>query len=116
MCRLTAQKSSTFMPIQYKQFIGKNMNNKEFISALSSKTGYSSKEVAQMAADVVNTITSELTEENTVGITGFGTFEVKKKLERVLVNPSTKQRMLVPPKMVVSFKPNTGMKDMVNGK
>jgi nucleoid DNA-binding protein len=41
---------------------------------------------------------------------------VKKKLERVLVNPATKQRMLVPPKMVVSFKPNTGMKDKVNGK
>jgi nucleoid DNA-binding protein len=41
---------------------------------------------------------------------------VKKKLERVLVNPSTKQRMLVPPKMVVGFKPNSGLKDKVNGK
>ena len=92
------------------------MNYKEFISALSAKTGYSSKETSQMAADVVSAITNELTEENTVGITGFGTFEVKKKLERVLVNPATKQRMLVPPKMVVSFKPNTGLKDKVNGK
>ena len=92
------------------------MNNKEFISALSTKSGYSTKEVTQMAADVIDAITSELTEENTVGITGFGTFEVKKKLERVLVNPATKQRMLVPPKMVVSFKPNSSMKDKVNGK
>ncbi len=69
-----------------------------------------------MTSDVVSAITNELTEENIVGITGFGTFEVKKKLERVLVNPATKQRMLVPPKMVVSFKPNTGLKDKVNGK
>ena len=92
------------------------MNNKDFISALSAKTGYNSKEIAQMAADVVSAITNELTEENAVGITGFGIFEVKKKLERVLVNPATKQRMLVPPKMVVSFKPNTGMKGKVNGK
>ena len=92
------------------------MNNKEFISALSAKSGYSSKETAQLAAAVVSAITNELTEENMVGITGFGTFEVKKKLERVLVNPATKQRMLVPPKMVVSFKPNTGMKGKVNGK
>ena len=74
------------------------MNNKDFISVLSAKTGYSSKEASQMAMDIV------------------GTFEVKKKLERVLVNPATKQRMLVPPKMVVSFKPNTGLKDKVNGK
>lgn len=92
------------------------MNNKDFISVLSAKTGYGSKEASQMAMDVISVITNELTEENTVGITGFGTFEVKKKLERVLVNPATKQRMLVPPKMVVSFKPNTGLKDKVNGK
>jgi len=92
------------------------MNNKEFISALSAKTGFSTKETAQMTSDVISVITNELTEENAIGITGFGTFEVKKKLERVLVNPATKQRMLVPPKMVVSFKPNTGMKDKVNGK
>lgn len=69
-----------------------------------------------MVRDAINLLTNELTEENTVGITGFGTFEVKKKLERILVNPSTKQRMLVPPKMVVSFKPNTGMKEKVNSK
>lgn len=92
------------------------MNNKDFLSALSAKTGYGTKEIAQMASDVICAITDELTDENAVGITGFGTFEVKKKLERVLVNPATKQRMLVPPKMVVSFKPNTGMKGKVNGK
>lgn len=92
------------------------MNNKEFLAALGAKTGYNAKHTAQMVMDTIRVITDELTEENTVGITGFGTFEVKKKLERVLVNPSTKQRMLVPPKMVVNFKPNTGMKDKVNGK
>ena len=92
------------------------MNNKEFLAALGAKTGYNAKQMAQMVMDTIRVITDELTEENAVGITGFGTFEVKKKLERVLVNPSTKQRMLVPPKMVVNFKPNTGMKDKVNGK
>ena len=92
------------------------MNNKEFISALSTKSGYGTRETTQIVNDVISVITNELTEENAVGITGFGTFEVKKKLERVLVNPATKQRMLVPPKMVVSFKPNSGLKDKVNGK
>ena len=92
------------------------MNNKEFITVLSSKTGYNSRETSQIVTDIISVITDELTEENAVGITGFGTFEVKKKLERVLVNPATKQRMLVPPKIVVSFKPNTGMKEKVNAK
>jgi len=34
----------------------------------------------------------------------FGSFEVKKKLERIMINPTTGQRMLVPPKLTLGFK------------
>ena len=44
---------------------------------------------------------------------GFGTFEVKKRLERVMVNPSTGLRMLVPPKLVLNFKPAATIKGHV---
>ncbi|MBF1080992.1 MAG: HU family DNA-binding protein, partial [Prevotellaceae bacterium] len=44
-------------------------------------------------------------------LSNFGTFEVKKRLERIVVNPSTQQRMLVPPKLVLSFKPVTAIKE-----
>ena len=44
-------------------------------------------------------------------IPGFGTFEVKKRLERILVNPGTGQRMLVPPKLVLGFKPIAAIKE-----
>ena len=90
------------------------MNNKVFISDLASRTKYNSREVSALVGATVSAIISELTEGNAVSIFGFGTFEVKKKLERVLVNPTTKQRMLVPPKIVVSFKPNTSLKVRVN--
>ena len=86
------------------------MNNKEFISDLANRTKYSSKDVSALVSATVSAIINELSEENAVAIAGFGTFEVKKKLERVLVNPVTKQRMLVPPKMVVNFRPNTSLK------
>jgi DNA-binding protein HU-beta/integration host factor subunit alpha len=46
-------------------------------------------------------------------IPAFGTFEVKKKLERIMVNPSTGQRMLVPPKLVLTFKPNGTWKERI---
>ena len=42
-------------------------------------------------------------------------FETKKKMERVIVNPSTGQRMLVPPKLVLNFKPNQTWKDKLKG-
>lgn len=86
------------------------MNHKEFVSDLASQTKYNTKEVSSLVDATVSAIIGELAEENSVVISGFGAFEVRKKLERVLVNPITKQRMLVPPKMVVSFKPNTSLK------
>jgi len=52
-------------------------------------------------------------EGDTVGVPNFGGFEVKKKMERVMVNPSTGQRMLVPPKLVLTFKPSTMWKERV---
>lgn len=90
------------------------MNNKDFISDLANRTKYNSKEVTALVGATVSAIINELSEENSITISGFGNFEVKKKLERVLVNPTTKQRMLVPPKIVVSFKPNTSLKLKIN--
>ncbi|MBO7138845.1 MAG: HU family DNA-binding protein [Bacteroidaceae bacterium] len=91
------------------------MNNKVFISDLASRTKYNSKEVSALVSATVSAIINELSEGNTIAISGFGSFEVKKKLERVLVNPTTKVRMLVPPKIVVNFKPNMSLKEKVKG-
>lgn len=92
------------------------MNNKELINELSNMSKLSTRDVTSYVNSIVSIMTDELMEENTVSIGGFGNFEVKKKLERVVVNPVTKQRMLVPPKMVVSFKPFNTLKDKANGK
>ncbi len=44
-------------------------------------------------------------------IQGFGSFEVKKKTERISINLTSKQRILVPPKLVLSYKPSNTLKD-----
>lgn len=89
------------------------MNNKEFIADLANRTKLGSREVTSLVDATVSAIINELKEENTIAVPGFGSLEVKKKLERVLVNPTTKQKMLIPPKMVVNFKPNTSLKSKV---
>lgn len=48
---------------------------------------------------------------DSVSIQGFGTFEPRKKLERIAVNPATGKRMLIPPKIVLSFKPGINIKN-----
>ena len=87
------------------------MNNKEFISELSRKLGYTIKDTSQLVSSVIGVMTQELQDGNNIVIQGFGTFEVKKKLERISINPATQQRMLIPPKLVLTYKPSVTLKE-----
>lgn len=87
------------------------MNNKEFIAELASKSGYTNKDTSRLVSSVIEIMTQELQNGNAVVVQGFGTFEVKKKPEKILVNPATKQRMLVPPKLVLTYKSSANLKE-----
>ncbi len=87
------------------------MNNKEFISKLASRLEVSPKEAQRLSTAFTATLAERLDDGCSFSVQGFGTFEVKKKLERILVNPTTKQRMLVPPKLALAFKPSSTLKD-----
>lgn len=87
------------------------MNNKEFISELSGKLGYTLKDTSELVSSLLEEMVHELEDANSVSIQGFGTFEVKKKTERISINPTSKQRMLVPPKLVLTFKPSNALKE-----
>ena len=89
------------------------MNNKEFIAELARRTGLKGTQAQKLLVNVLNAMGDSFQEGNSVQIPNFGTFEVKKKMERVMLNPTTGQRMLVPPKLVLGFKPNSSWKDRV---
>ena len=75
--------------------------------------GVSSDDTQKMVNSIVVDMGVHFQEDDAVLIPSFGTFEVKKKLERIMVNPSTGQRMLVPPKLVLNFKPNVNWKERI---
>lgn len=87
------------------------MNNKEIALALSEKMGTTNKEATERMATLVSDISQHLQNADVVSIQGFGSFEVKKKEERVSVNPITKLRMLIPPKLVLTYKPHNILKE-----
>ena len=89
------------------------MNNKDFIATLATRTGRSVEETQRLVDTIVETMGDHFQEDDIVLVPNFGTFEVKKKMERIMVNPSTGQRMLVPPKLVLNFKPNASWKELV---
>ena len=87
------------------------MNNKQFIQELAQRTGYTQDDVQKMVYSMTDAMNEKFQEGDNVVMHNFGTFEVKKRLERVVVNPGTGQRMLVPPKLVLSFKPVASIKE-----
>lgn len=80
------------------------MNNKVFIAELSQAMGFTAKDTQHMVLQLIDAMADHFQEGTTVSIQNFGNFEVKKKLERVMISPNTGQRMLVPPKLVLGFR------------
>lgn len=89
------------------------MNNKEFVSVLANKTNMKTADAQRTVDSLIAVMSNCFQEGDSVQMANFGCFEVKKKLERVMVNPTTGQRMLVPPKLVLAFKPNPTWKDQI---
>ena len=87
------------------------MNNKEFTSELAERLGYTIKDTSELINSLLASMTQELEEGNMIAVQGFGSFEVKKKAERISINPASKQRMLVHPKLVLSYRPSNKLKD-----
>lgn len=87
------------------------MNNKDFLNAVAARAGMTAKQAARLQSAFVGEIAERLDDETSLAVSGFGTLEVKKKKERVVVNPATGKRKLVPPKLVPAFKPAAALKE-----
>ena len=92
------------------------MNNKELINELAEESGYTKEDSQRLVKSLIDTMSEDFEKGENVAISGFGTFEVKKRMERVLVNPTTGKKMLVPPKLVLGFKPSNSIKEQLKKK
>ncbi len=86
------------------------MDNKELVERLSSKLGRDKKDINKLLDALVGVVKSKSCELDSIAVPSFGTFETKKKNERIVMNPSTGKRMLVPPKITLSFKVSNVLK------
>jgi nucleoid DNA-binding protein len=92
------------------------MNNKELINELAEESGYTKEDSQRLVKSLIDTMSEDFEKGENVTISGFGTFEIKKRMERVLVNPTTGKKMLVPPKLVLGFKPSNSIKEQLKKK
>lgn len=90
------------------------MNNKEFIAELSQQTDLSAGSTTKLVGDVLRIFEEHIQQNDSINISSFGTFEVKKKMERISVNPTTGKRYLIPPKLVLGFRWSNVLKEKFN--
>jgi nucleoid DNA-binding protein len=89
------------------------VTKKEIVKQISEKinlTQLKTKEIVQLTFDA---IVETLLEEKRIELRNFGVFEVKQRKARKARNPRTGQRVDVPPKNVVTFKPGKEMEERV---
>lgn len=89
------------------------MDNKTFIEELSNRSGIDKETAQALTAALCTAISECVVDEDSVAIPGFGSFEPKKKLERVVVHPSSGKKLLVPPKLTILFKPSALLKQKI---
>lgn len=89
------------------------MNNKEYIYELSQRCGYTQENTQKLVRCAIEAMAAKFDEGESVSIPSFGTFELKNRMERIVVNPATGQRMMVPPKIVLNFKPAASVKEKI---
>ena len=87
------------------------MNNKDFIAQLSLRLGKTQKETAAITDALTQIIAANIKDGAEVQLGTLGTIEPKAKEQRIIINPKTKDRMLVPPKIVAEFRPTRSLKD-----
>lgn len=82
------------------------MNKTELINEIAAKTGSSKNVVKANLEATLQVISEALAKEDKVALIGFGTFAVVEKEARTGINPRTKEKIEIPARKVVKFKPS----------
>ncbi len=81
------------------------MNKTDLVKEIAAKAGLN-KTAAKAALDAcLESIEQALCNEEKVQLIGFGTFQVIEKEARTGINPRTKEKIEIPARKVVKFKP-----------
>ncbi len=90
------------------------MTKLDIITLLYEKVGLPKREARDVVEAVFDTIKDTLIAGEQIKLSGFGTFNVRKKGSRKGRNPKTKQEVEIKPRKVVTFKASEALKKSFN--
>jgi integration host factor subunit alpha len=95
--------------------IRKAVTRVDLCEAVYGKVGLSRTESSAFVELVLKEITDCLEKGQTVRLSSFGSFTVRKKTQRVGRNPKTGVEVPISPRRVIVFKASAIMKQRING-
>ena len=89
------------------------MNKADLVDQVAARTGQTKVAVAATIEATIDVIIESVAGSESVTLSGFGTFEPRKRKARTGRNPRTGDSVPIPPRTVPSFRPGSGFKDAV---
>jgi len=89
------------------------VTKKEIVKAISEEIGLTQLKTKEIVQKTFDAIVDTLVEDRRIELRNFGVFEVKKRAARKARNPRTGDKVYVPAKFVVTFKPGKEMEERV---
>jgi nucleoid DNA-binding protein len=89
------------------------VTKKEIVKTISDDIGLTQLKTKEIVQKTFDAIVETLVEDRRIELRNFGVFEVKKRAARKARNPRTGDKVFVPEKFVVTFKPGKEMEDRV---
>ncbi len=89
------------------------MTKKEIVKIISEEIGLTQLKTKEIVQRTFDAIVETLVTEGRIELRNFGVFEVKKRAARKARNPRTGDKVDVPEKFVVTFKPGKEMEARV---
>jgi integration host factor subunit beta len=86
---------------------------KEIAKLISKDLGLTLKETQEVVKKVLDGVVQTLVDEGRVELRNFGVFEVKRRKSRKARNPRTGEKVMVPERLSVTFKPGLTMQQRV---
>jgi nucleoid DNA-binding protein len=89
------------------------VTKKEIVKTISEEIGLTQLKTKEIVQKTFDAIVETLVEEKRIELRNFGVFEVKQRAARKARNPRTGDKVFVPAKFVVTFKPGKEMEERV---
>ena len=89
------------------------MTKKEIVRTISEEIGLTQLQTKEIVQKTFDAIIDTLVKDERIELRNFGVFEVKRRAPRKARNPRTGDKVFVPEKFVVTFKPGKEMEERV---